>query len=256
MLCRARDLQKPVQPSSGYPLTFAVSRGCITELSGPAALDVLCRLLREVQQRSAQRSSAHGSARRGGAAGALRVVWIMTHQSLPFAPDLAANGVAVRDIAFVFTPHPVAAAQAAEQCLRSNGVDLVILDFAEPAAGLCATAGHTHPRERMREIDNAVLGRLLRLCRRSHAALLAITERSGDLAGSLVFTRLVAERRRSSSAAAAGANANSTAGGDANAGANAGAGGRFVSSLKLVKTKTGRQNAAYREVLHGPYGML
>ncbi len=197
------------------------------------------------------------------------MVWIMTHQALPFAPDLVANGVAVRDIAFVFTSAPVAAAQAAEQCLRSNGVDLVILDFANPAEDLCATHGyaakeragdevgsedrrgqaqlrHGEQRrrrkqlsERLRAIDNAVLGRLMRLCRRSHAAILAITEQPGDLAGSLVFTRFTAERGLISSADADGVT-----------------GSRFVTSLKIVKSKAGPPNAVYREVLRGPYGML
>ncbi len=227
----ACDGASKTQARNRYPLRLERLIGRITELSGPAALEASCGLLREVQRR------------RG-----VPFVWILAHRLPPFAPDLAANGIDPQSIPFVFAPQPVAAAQAAERCLRSRAFELVLLDLTNQATG--TNRGGGDRAAAAQRIDDAALGRLLRLCRQERAALLALTDRHGDLAGSLVFTRFAAARRKGSgrSGARERGGSDSCESGESSA--------DYEYRVTLAKSKTGRPGAVYREVLRGPHGML
>ena len=218
------------------PPRFEPLRGRITEISGPAALEVSCRLLREVQQR-------HRAP----------LVWILSHRLPPFAPDLLANGVDPRAIPFVFASCPLRAVQAAERCLRSAAFETVLLDLQAPQQSLLRPPGAKRSAGAPEVIDDAALGRLLRLCERAQAALLVLTARHGDLAGSLVFTRFATTRHKRAYSGG-GSGGGSAAGSGSASGRERSAGYEY--RVTLVKSKTGRPGAVYCEVLHGPYGML
>ncbi len=255
MLHRARDLTVTTADGERGPLSFGRLRGHIAELSGPAALEAVCGVVREAQQRKAA------------------VIWVLGHRLPPFAPDLELNGVTVSSIPFVFAPHPLAAAQAAEHSLRGKAFELVLVDLAwpgEPVRGL--DPGPAAPRRRsarkgrapelgLRSIDDAVLGRLLRLCEAAHAALLFITAAPGDLSASLVFARFTTERKkRTCDSARSGSQAGVPPGiqPETQAGTQAAVPPRraYEYIVTLSKTKTGRPGEVYREVLRGPHGML
>ncbi len=237
MLYRARDLTVTTADDERDPLSFERLRGHIAELSGPAALEAVCGVVREVQQRKAA------------------VIWVLGHRLPPFAPDLELNGVTASSIPFVFAPHPLAAAQAAEHSLRGKAFELVLVDLAWPGE-TALEPGPADPRRRnarkasapelgLRSIDDAVLGRLLRLCEAAHAALLFITAAPGDLSASLVFARFTTERKkRICDSARSGTQA-------AVPPSRA-----YEYIVTLSKTKTGRPGEVYREVLRGPHGML
>jgi recombination protein RecA len=98
-----------------------------------------------------------------------------------FPPDAAASGVDLAALAVVRVHDATAAARAAERLLRSGGFGLVVIDF-----GGDSTV----------EVPIAHQGRLVTLAQAHDAAVVCITEKTGEAAslGSLVSLRAEALR--------------------------------------------------------------
>jgi len=100
------------------------------------------------------------------------VVWISATEDMVYPPDLAANGVDLAELSFVFAADPFQASRAAEHLLRSGAFGLLVLDLEHDA-----------------QISDAVQGRLLRLARSMGAAVLCITRGDTVLRGSIISLR-------------------------------------------------------------------
>jgi len=108
----------------------------------------------------------------------LPVAWISATADTPYPPDLAANGVDLDGMIFVFAEDALRASRAAEHLLRAGTFGLVVIDLEYGA-----------------EIPDAVQGRLLRLARRTDATLLCITREDDTLHGSMISLRARISRR-------------------------------------------------------------
>jgi recombination protein RecA len=107
------------------------------------------------------------------------VAWISATEDVVYPPDLAAAGVDLRALAFVFATDALQAARAAEHLLRSRAFALLIADL-EDGAG----------------ISDAAQGRLLRLARNGEAGVLCISHGDRPLRGSMISLRGVVSRER------------------------------------------------------------
>jgi recombination protein RecA len=100
------------------------------------------------------------------------VAWISATEDIVYPPDLAANGVDLEELSFVFAEDPFQASRAAEHLLRSGAFGLIVLDLEHDA-----------------QIPDAVQGRLLRLAQDMTAAVLSITRGDTVLRGSIISLR-------------------------------------------------------------------
>lgn len=102
----------------------------------------------------------------------LPVAWISATADTVYPPDLAANGVDLGALTFVFAEDAGRAARAAEHMLRSGGFALLVLDLETGA-----------------DIPDAAQGRILRLARATGAGVLCITRGEELLRGSMISLR-------------------------------------------------------------------
>lgn len=107
------------------------------------------------------------------------VAWISATEDVVYPPDLAAAGVDLRALTFVFATDALQAARAAEHLLRSRAFALLIVDL-EDGAG----------------ISDAAQGRLLRLARNGEAGVLCISHGDRPLRGSMISLRGLVSRER------------------------------------------------------------
>lgn len=109
------------------------------------------------------------------------VAWINARASSFFPPDLHAGGIDVGALVVVRVPGASSAARAADKLLRSGAFGLVVLDVGAHAA-----------------VPAPLLSRLLGLAQKHHAAVVFLTEKTGDAASlaPLVSLRVVASRTR------------------------------------------------------------
>jgi recombination protein RecA len=114
------------------------------------------------------------------------VAWILSPENGTFyPPDVAEAGVDLAALVVVRVPDAITAARAAERLLRSGAFGLVVIDLpvAKHAPG---------------ELGMAQQGRLVTLAQTHDAAVVCLTEKSGEAAslGSLVSLRVEAMRSR------------------------------------------------------------
>jgi recombination protein RecA len=107
------------------------------------------------------------------------VAWISATEDVVYPPDLAAAGVDLRALAFVFATDALQAARAAEHLLRSRAFALLIVDLEDGAV-----------------ISDAAQGRLLRLARNGEAGVLCISHGDRPLRGSMISLRGLVSRER------------------------------------------------------------
>jgi recombination protein RecA len=122
---------------------------------------------------------AAGLTARAQAAGQT-VAWISATADVVYPPDLAAAGVDLRALTFVFAADALQAARTAEHLLRSRAFALLVVDL-EDGAG----------------ISDAAQGRLLRLARNGEAGVLCISHGDRPLRGSMISLRGAVSRERS-----------------------------------------------------------
>jgi recombination protein RecA len=110
------------------------------------------------------------------------VAWIALASGTFYPPDAADSGVDLAALVVIRAPDPVACARAAERLLRSGAFGLVVIDYG------AATA----------ELPTAHQGRLVTLAQSHDAAVVCLTEKSGESPslGSLVSLRVEALRGR------------------------------------------------------------
>jgi hypothetical protein len=148
----------------------------------------------------------------------LPVAWISATVDTVYPPDLAANGVDLDSLVFVFAGDAVQAARAAEHLLRSAAFALIVIDLEEGA-----------------DIPDGAQGRLVRLARGSEAGVLCITHGEELLRGSMIslrarISRVPAARGRTS-------------------------GGRYRVRVRITRDKHGGPGARSGEVCNAPAGM-
>jgi recombination protein RecA len=147
-LVRARDLEGP-QSTSDLQLT-----GRLAHFRGIGTTTLATVLTARMQARR------------------LPVIWISATADTVYPPDLAADGVDLDSLLFVFAADPVQAARAAEHLLRSGAFALLVIDLEDGA-----------------DIPDAVQGRLLRLARAHEAGVLCISHGEEPLRGSMISLR-------------------------------------------------------------------
>jgi hypothetical protein len=148
----------------------------------------------------------------------LPVAWISATTDTVYPPDLAANGVDLGSLIFVFAEDAVQAARAAEHLLRSSAFALIVIDLEEGA-----------------DIPDGAQGRLLRLARGSEAGVLCITHGDDILRGSMISLRA-----RVSRATAADSRYSH---------------GRYRVRVHITRDKHGGPGARSGEVCNAPAGM-
>jgi recombination protein RecA len=113
------------------------------------------------------------------------VAWVTLGNATFYPPDAAASGVDLAALAVVRVHDATAAARAAERLLRSGGFGLVVIDF----------GGESFAQHGV-EVPIAHQGRLVTLAQAHDAAVVCITEKSGESPslGSLVSLRAEALR--------------------------------------------------------------
>jgi len=121
------------------------------------------------------------------------VAWVTLGNATFFPPDAAASGVDLAALAVVRVHDATAAARAAERLLRSGGFGLVVIDF---GGGSFAQQGTQQGTQQGIEVPIAHQGRLITLAQAHDAAVVCITEKSGEAPslGSLVSLRAEAVR--------------------------------------------------------------
>lgn len=202
-IVRARDLVSDHAAQSDSP------RWCIEELRGrlcelkPAAersgalLTAATRLIPEVQRMGDP------------------VAWICAGTDLFFPPDLESNGVDLQAMAIVRVADSRAAAQAADQLLRSGCFGLLIIDLGAPQAA----------------ITDAVLGRLAGLGRTHQTTVLFLSDPgSRSELGSMISLRAQVRLRALS-------------------------GGHFTVEVQVTKDKRRGAPWCWTETCHGPPGL-
>ena len=145
---------------------LAALRGRLVELSARGATATLTAAIEIVGEAQTQ---------------AEPVAWIALGNGTFYPPDVADSGVDLAALVVVRAPDATAAARAAERCLRSGAFGLVVLDL--------GSAG---------DLSMQIQGRLVTLAQTHDAAVVCLTEKSGDTAslGSLVSLRAEALRAR------------------------------------------------------------
>jgi recombination protein RecA len=143
---------------------LAALRGRLVELSARGATATLTTAIEIVAEAQTQ---------------AEPVAWITPGNGTFYPPDVADSGVDLAALVVVRAPDSTAAARAAERCLRSGAFGLVILDL--------GSAG---------DLSMQIQGRLVTLAQTHDAAVVCLTEKTGETAslGSLVSLRAEAMR--------------------------------------------------------------
>ncbi len=141
--------------------------------------------------------------------------WISARPSLFFPPDLAAGGIDLAALVVVRAPNASSAARAADKLLRSGAFGLVVLDLGAHAA-----------------VPSPLLGRLLGLAQKHHAAVVFLTEKAVDAPSlaPIVSLRVAASRT------------------------NAGT-GRFACTIVATKDKRRAPGWTLEETFRGPPGL-
>lgn len=196
-----------VEITAGRPATSQACDGAATNIwdiaatpardAGSAALTAAAGLLWKAQQRGEP------------------AAWINARTSSFFPPDLDAAGIDLAALVVVRTKGPAAASRAADKLLRSGAFGLVILDLGAHAI-----------------VPAPLLGRLLALAQKHHAAVVFLTEKS-DEAPSLapiVSLRVAASRRRIGT-------------------------GRFACRIEARKDKRHAPGWTHEETFRGPPGL-
>jgi len=179
--------------------TLAGVAGRLVEVTGAedsAALTLIVGLVLDAQEEGEQ------------------VAWIGPAEASFSAPDLFESGVDLDALVVVRVPDATAGARAADKLLRSGAFGMIVVD-----------AG-ADPR-----IPTPLLARLVALARRTHAALIFLTQHTGTSSlGSLVSLRVRARRQRL-------------------------AADRFRCWLEVTKDKQRGPTWGYEEVCRGAPGM-
>ena len=154
-----------VAPASESAWGLAAVRGRLVELSARGATATLTAAIELVAEAQTQGEP---------------VAWLAPQATSFYPPDVAASGVDLAALVVVRVADPIAAVRSAERLLRSGAFGLVILDL--------GTA----------ELAMPVQGRLVTLAQTHDAAVVCLTEKSGETAslGSLISLRAEATRLR------------------------------------------------------------
>ena len=109
------------------------------------------------------------------------VAWLTLATGSFYPPDVADSGIDLAALVVVRAPDATAIARAAERLLRSGAFGLVVLDLGDKA-----------------ELSMQIQGRLVTLAQTHDAAVVCLTEKSGDTSslGSLISLRAEALRQR------------------------------------------------------------
>jgi recombination protein RecA len=154
---------------------LAALRGRLVELSARGATGTLTAAIELVAEAQEQSEP---------------VAWLTLQTGTFYPPDVAESGIDLAALVVVRCPDAIAAARAAERCLRSGAFGLVILDL----------GGHSESRkdDLARDLSMQIQGRLVTLAQTHDAAVICLTEKTEDTAslGSLVSLRAEALRRR------------------------------------------------------------
>lgn len=147
------------------PWGFAAVRGRLVELSARGATATLTAAIELVVEAQLQSEP---------------VAWLTLSNGSFYPPDVADNGVDLAALVVVRARDATAVARAAEKLLRSGAFGLVVLDLGAS------------------DLSMAIQGRLVTLAQNHDAAVVCLTEKSGDTAslGSLVSLRAEAVRLR------------------------------------------------------------
>lgn len=109
------------------------------------------------------------------------VAWLTLTSGSFYPPDVADSGIDLAALVVIRAPDATAIARAAERLLRSGAFGLVVLDLGDKA-----------------ELSMQIQGRLVTLAQTHDAAVVCLTEKSGDTSslGSLISLRAEALRAR------------------------------------------------------------
>lgn len=109
------------------------------------------------------------------------VAWLTLTSGSFYPPDVADSGIDLAALVVIRAPDATAIARAAERLLRSGAFGLVVLDLGDKA-----------------ELSMQIQGRLVTLAQTHDAAVVCLTEKSGDTSslGSLISLRAEALRQR------------------------------------------------------------
>jgi recombination protein RecA len=109
------------------------------------------------------------------------VAWLTLTTGSFYPPDLADSGIDLAALVVVRAPDATAIARAAERLLRSGAFGLVVLDLGDKT-----------------DLSMQIQGRLVTLAQTHDAAVVCLTEKSGDTSslGSLISLRAEALRLR------------------------------------------------------------
>jgi recombination protein RecA len=143
------------------------------------------------------------------------VAWIGARPSLFFPPDFAQGGIDLAALVVVRATNASSAARAADKLLRSGAFGLVVLDLGAHAA-----------------VPSPLLGRLLGLAQKHHAAVVFLTEKSADAPSLAPIVSLRVSASRS----------------------NAGA-GLFACTIAASKDKRRAPGWTLEETFRGPPGL-
>jgi recombination protein RecA len=146
--------------------SLAAIRGRLVELSARGASGTLTAAVELVAEAQAQ---------------AEPVAWLTPGTGTFYPPDVADSGVDLEALVVVRAPDATAIARAAERLLRSGAFGLVVLDLGDKV-----------------DLSMQIQGRLVTLAQTHDAAIVCLTEKTGDTSslGSLVSLRAEALRVR------------------------------------------------------------
>ncbi len=164
---------------------LAALRGRLVELSARGATATLTAAIEIVAEAQGQ---------------AEPVAWFTLRNGTFYPPDVAESGVDLAALVVVRASDATALSRAAERCLRSGAFGLVILDLGSSG-----------------DLSMQIQGRLVTLAQTHDAAVLCLTDKTGDTAsiGSLVSLRAEALRSHAPRAGTAVASSASGASGGA-----------------------------------------
>jgi recombination protein RecA len=163
------------------------------------------------------------------------VAWVSAGRTTFFPPDLADAGVDLGALPVVPVDELMAAAQVADELLRSGAFGLLVLDVGETIPWVGSPAPARGGRGRHIEVPRLALSvetRLAGLAQKHHAAVvfLTATPRTAPSVGTLVSLRAEGRLRRVN-------------------------GGDFHAELQVVKDKERGPGWRHHEVRRGPDGL-
>lgn len=146
--------------------SLAAIRGRLVELSARGASGTLTAAVELIGEAQAQGEP---------------VAWLTPGTRTFYPPDVAESGVDLEALVVVRAPDATAIARAAERLLRSGAFGLVVLDLGDRV-----------------DLSMQIQGRLVTLAQTHDAAIVCLTEKTGDTAslGSLISLRAEALRAR------------------------------------------------------------